>query len=198
MQLQSRRSHQHRKHHFLSTRPRADAESRRAPASRPHEARSAFARGRGAERRGPPASSRRADHAVRLLLHPQQWPAARRSSRKAGRSPSTARSKRELTFTVAELSEKFERVTITAVLECAGNGRARFRRAHVRREMAFRRGRLRAVDGVRLADVLRAAGVKRSAVYYRPSQSGRASGSAQGAPRSRAVCRSRRRSRKRL
>ena len=72
---------------------------------------------------------------------------------------------RELTFTVAELSEKFERVTITAVLECAGNGRAGFAERTYGVKWRFGAVGCARWAGVRLADVLRAAGVKRSAVY---------------------------------
>jgi sulfite oxidase len=72
---------------------------------------------------------------------------------------------RELIFTVAELSEKFERVTITAVLECAGNGRAGFAERTYGVKWRFGAVGCARWTGVRLADVLRAAGVKRSAVY---------------------------------
>ena len=173
MQLQSRRSPQHRNHHFLSTRPRADAESRRAPASRPHEARSAFARGRGAERRGPrrifsTSRSRRSAPSSSATMA-----GCPRSKPKGLDAAVDGEVERRAYLSLAELRREFERVSMTAVLECAGNGRAGFA-GDVRREMESRRGRLRAVDGRAARRLFVAAGVKRRRLY-RSLQSGRAS-----------------------
>jgi sulfite oxidase len=72
---------------------------------------------------------------------------------------------RPLRFSVAELANSFDRVTLMAVLECAGNGRSGF--AEPTSGLQWSRGAVGCArwTGVRLADVLRAAGVKRSAVY---------------------------------
>jgi DMSO/TMAO reductase YedYZ molybdopterin-dependent catalytic subunit len=72
---------------------------------------------------------------------------------------------RPLRWSVAELSAKFERVRITAVLECAGNGRAAF--GDPAAGLQWRHGAVGCArwTGVRVGDVLRAAGLKPSAVY---------------------------------
>lgn len=69
------------------------------------------------------------------------------------------------TWTVDELRERFETVTVTAVLECAGNGRSQFSPATD--GLPWRLGAVGCArwTGVRLADVLAHAGVKASAVY---------------------------------
>lgn len=68
-------------------------------------------------------------------------------------------------WTVEGLREAFETVTVTAVLECAGNGRSRFFPATD--GLPWRVGAVGCArwTGVRLADVLAHAGVKASAVY---------------------------------
>jgi DMSO/TMAO reductase YedYZ molybdopterin-dependent catalytic subunit len=68
-------------------------------------------------------------------------------------------------WTLDALKENFETVTITAVLECAGNGRARF--APPTSGLQWTDGAVGCAHwtGVRLGDVLRAAGVKDTAVY---------------------------------
>jgi DMSO/TMAO reductase YedYZ molybdopterin-dependent catalytic subunit len=68
-------------------------------------------------------------------------------------------------FNLADLSAKFERVAITAVLECAGNGRAAF--GDPACGLQWHQGAVGCARwaGVRLGDVLHAAGLKRSAVY---------------------------------
>ena len=72
---------------------------------------------------------------------------------------------RPAVWTIAGLRQRFETVTVTAVLECAGNGRSQFSPA-----TGGLQWRLGAVGcarwtGVRLADVLEHAGPKPSAVY---------------------------------
>ncbi|PZN95144.1 MAG: molybdopterin containing oxidoreductase, partial [Hyphomicrobiales bacterium] len=68
-------------------------------------------------------------------------------------------------WTVARLRERFETVTITAVLECAGNGRSQFSPATD--GLPWRLGAVGCArwTGVRLRDVLAHAGVRTSAVY---------------------------------
>lgn len=68
-------------------------------------------------------------------------------------------------WTVTELKDVFEAVTVTAVLECAGNGRSQFEPATD--GLQWRLGAVGCArwTGVRLADVLKAAGVKPGAVY---------------------------------
>ena len=68
-------------------------------------------------------------------------------------------------FTLADLAREFETVTQTAVMECAGNGRAFF--PDPAGTVLWRHGAVGCVTwtGVRLADVLRACGVKPEAVY---------------------------------
>ena len=72
---------------------------------------------------------------------------------------------RTLTFTLAELAKTFEPVTITAVLECAGNGRSGFPDATSGLQWGLGAVGCAQWAGIRLADVLRAAGVKPKAVY---------------------------------
>ncbi|MGX5734704.1 sulfite oxidase [Bosea thiooxidans] len=68
-------------------------------------------------------------------------------------------------WTVARLKESFETVTVTAVLECAGNGRSQF--VPATDGLPWRLGAVGCArwTGVRLADVLKDAGVKPGAVY---------------------------------
>ncbi|KRE02148.1 hypothetical protein ASE63_07175 [Bosea sp. Root381] len=68
-------------------------------------------------------------------------------------------------WTLAGLREKFETVTVTAVLECAGNGRSQFSPATD--GLPWRLGAVGCArwTGVRLRDVLEHAGLKESAVY---------------------------------
>jgi DMSO/TMAO reductase YedYZ molybdopterin-dependent catalytic subunit len=68
-------------------------------------------------------------------------------------------------WTVAELRAAFETVSVTAVLECAGNGRAAFRPATDGLPWGLGAVGCALWTGVRMADVLSAAGVKPSAVY---------------------------------
>lgn len=72
---------------------------------------------------------------------------------------------RATTWSLNELKASFEPVTVTAVLECAGNGRARF--APPTSGLQWTDGAVGCARwrGVRLGDVLRACGVKASAVY---------------------------------
>ncbi|MCU4180931.1 sulfite oxidase [Bosea sp. BH3] len=72
---------------------------------------------------------------------------------------------RPTVWTVAELKDAFETVSVTAVLECAGNGRSQFEPATD--GLQWRLGAVGCArwTGVRLADVLRAAGVKPEVVY---------------------------------
>lgn len=72
---------------------------------------------------------------------------------------------RPAVWSVAGLRERFDTVTVTAVLECAGNGRSQF--APATDGLRWRLGAVGCArwTGVRLADVLKAAGVKPSAVY---------------------------------
>lgn len=68
-------------------------------------------------------------------------------------------------WTLDELQARFETVTLTAVLECAGNGRSQFSPATD--GLPWRLGAVGCArwTGVRLADVLAEAGVRPSAVY---------------------------------
>lgn len=68
-------------------------------------------------------------------------------------------------WTLAELQQRFETVTVTAVLECAGNGRAQFDPATD--GLPWRLGAVGCARwaGVRLCDLLAHAGLKPSAVY---------------------------------
>ncbi len=72
---------------------------------------------------------------------------------------------RPLIWSIAQLRERFETVTETAVLECAGNGRSQFSPATD--GLPWRLGAVGCArwTGVRLRDVLAASGVKASAVY---------------------------------
>jgi DMSO/TMAO reductase YedYZ molybdopterin-dependent catalytic subunit len=72
---------------------------------------------------------------------------------------------RPLTVTLAELKRRFETVTLTAVMECAGNGRAFFE-APVD-GLVWSRGAVGCArwTGVRMADVLAACGITDRAVY---------------------------------
>ncbi|UZF94615.1 sulfite oxidase [Bosea sp. NBC_00550] len=72
---------------------------------------------------------------------------------------------RPTVWTVAGLRQRFEEVTVTAVLECAGNGRSQFSPATD--GLQWRLGAVGCArwTGVRLADVLEHAGPKPSAVY---------------------------------
>jgi DMSO/TMAO reductase YedYZ molybdopterin-dependent catalytic subunit len=77
-------------------------------------------------------------------------------------------------WSLADLREGFETVTLTAVLECAGNGRSQFSPATD--GLPWRLGAVGCArwTGVRLKDVLEHAGVKPSAVYtghYAPDRS---------------------------
>ena len=72
---------------------------------------------------------------------------------------------RPAVWTLAALRERFETVSITAVLECAGNGRSQFSPATD--GLPWRLGAVGCArwTGVRLKDVLEQAGVRASAVY---------------------------------
>jgi DMSO/TMAO reductase YedYZ molybdopterin-dependent catalytic subunit len=72
---------------------------------------------------------------------------------------------RPLVWSIAELRTRFEVVTQTAVLECAGNGRSLFSPATD--GLPWRLGAVGCArwTGVRLRDVLEASGVKPGAVY---------------------------------
>lgn len=72
---------------------------------------------------------------------------------------------RPVVWTVEGLRQRFETVTVTAVLECAGNGRSCFSPATD--GLQWRLGAVGCArwTGVRLADVLEHAGPKRSAIY---------------------------------
>ncbi len=72
---------------------------------------------------------------------------------------------RPAVWTVSALRESFETVTLTAVLECAGNGRSQFSPATD--GLPWRLGAVGCArwTGVRLRDVLEHAGVRPSAVY---------------------------------
>lgn len=68
-------------------------------------------------------------------------------------------------WSIAELQRDFETVTVTSVLECAGNGRSLFK--PVTEGVPWRLGAVGCArwTGVRLRDVLLASGAKASAVY---------------------------------
>jgi len=68
-------------------------------------------------------------------------------------------------WTLAELKANFKEVSITAVLECAGNGRSAFSPAT--QGLQFKHGAVGCArwTGVRVRDLLEFAGVKKSAVY---------------------------------
>jgi sulfite oxidase len=68
-------------------------------------------------------------------------------------------------WTVAELRAKFENVSVTAVLECAGNGRSAF--SPPTQGLQWRHGAVGCARwiGVRLRDLLEFAGLKESAMY---------------------------------
>lgn len=72
---------------------------------------------------------------------------------------------RPLELSLAELKARFETVEVTAVLECAGNRRARF--SPPAAGLPWGDGAVACArwTGVRMADLLAAAGVKSSAVY---------------------------------
>ena len=72
---------------------------------------------------------------------------------------------RPLVWSIDRLRERFETVTLTAVLECAGNGRSLFSPATD--GLPWRLGAVGCArwTGVRLRDVLEASGVRPSAVY---------------------------------
>lgn len=72
---------------------------------------------------------------------------------------------RPVAWTVEGLRQRFETVTVTAVLECAGNGRSQFSPATD--GLQWRLGAVGCArwTGVRLADVIEHAGPKPSAVY---------------------------------
>ncbi len=72
---------------------------------------------------------------------------------------------RRTVWTLPELKDAFETVTVTAVLECAGNGRSQFSPATD--GLQWRLGAVGCArwTGVRLGELLRHAGVKPSAVY---------------------------------
>jgi DMSO/TMAO reductase YedYZ molybdopterin-dependent catalytic subunit len=72
---------------------------------------------------------------------------------------------RPAVWSIAELRARFETVTVTAVLECAGNGRSLF--APATDGLPWRLGAVGCArwTGVRLADVLRASGIRPGAVY---------------------------------
>jgi len=68
-------------------------------------------------------------------------------------------------FTLAELRRDFETVSVTAVIECAGNGRVAFAPATDGLQWANGAVACARWEGVRLADLLAACGLKSSAVY---------------------------------
>src|SRR5215203_857842 len=72
---------------------------------------------------------------------------------------------RPTTWTLADLKARFEQVSVTAVLECAGNGRAFF--SPPPDGLPWRLGAVGCArwTGVRLRDLLIPTGVKDSAVY---------------------------------
>ncbi len=140
--------------------------------------------------------ARRRHHADRKILHPQQRPdpGGEQGPRRAGRSPSTARSTTPITITLGELKKKYKAVTRRMVLECGGNGRSVF--TPQARGNQWTNGGAGCAEwtGIALADVLKAAGVKKSgdlhgALRRRPASLGRQATSR----RSRAACASRRR-----
>ncbi len=72
---------------------------------------------------------------------------------------------RPLTLDLAELQAQFPVVRVTAVLECAGNGRAGFRAPTDGLQWSLGAVGCAEWTGVRMADVLRAAGVRPGAQY---------------------------------
>lgn len=71
----------------------------------------------------------------------------------------------ELTISLAELKTDFEHVTMQAVVECAGNGRAGFDPSPSGNQWAVGAVGNGEFTGVRLRDLLERAGVRDSAVY---------------------------------
>lgn len=71
----------------------------------------------------------------------------------------------DLTITVGELKRDFEHVSMQAVIECAGNGRAGFEPSPRGNQWELGAVGNGEFTGVRLRDVLQRAGVKPSAVY---------------------------------
>jgi DMSO/TMAO reductase YedYZ molybdopterin-dependent catalytic subunit len=71
----------------------------------------------------------------------------------------------ELTITLGELKNDFEHVTMQAVIECAGNGRAGFEPSPSGNQWEIGAVSNGEFTGVRLRDVLERAGVRPSAVY---------------------------------
>lgn len=92
------------------------------------------------------------------------------------------------TFTVAELKQRFESVTLQLQLECGGNGRAEFRPRASGNQWTTGAIGCPQWTGVRLADVLRDCGVREDAVYvaYRSADT-HLSGDTTKAPISRGV-----------
>jgi len=70
-----------------------------------------------------------------------------------------------VTFTLAELKERFKHYSYQLTLECGGNGRAEFNPPARGNQWSTGAVGCPRWTGVRLADVLRAAGVKDDAVY---------------------------------
>ena len=68
-------------------------------------------------------------------------------------------------WSLAELQAEFETVSVTSVLECAGNGRSAFQPATDGLQWGLGAVGCARWTGVRMADVLAASGVKPSAVY---------------------------------
>lgn len=71
----------------------------------------------------------------------------------------------ELTISLAELKNDFEHVTMQAVIECAGNGRAGFDPSPSGNQWTVGAVGNGEFTGVRLRDLLERAGVRESAVY---------------------------------
>ncbi|WP_446830414.1 sulfite oxidase [Candidatus Foliamicus sp.] len=72
---------------------------------------------------------------------------------------------RPMTLSIADLRDRFEVVTYRLLLECGGNGRARFEPPARGNQWTFGAVACAEWTGVRLADVLNAAGVADSAIY---------------------------------
>ena len=72
---------------------------------------------------------------------------------------------RPMTLSIQDLRERFEVVTHRLLLECGGNGRARFDPPARGNQWTFGAVGCAEWTGVRLADVLNAAGVKDTAIY---------------------------------
>jgi DMSO/TMAO reductase YedYZ molybdopterin-dependent catalytic subunit len=72
---------------------------------------------------------------------------------------------RPRSFSLSDLRAEFEIVTVTAVIECAGNGRAAFAPATDGLQWANGAVACGKWQGVRLADILKACQLKRSAFY---------------------------------